>query len=609
MKCGIEIHQRLDSLKLFCRCPSVIHEEMGDSEVVRRLHPVASELGEVDVAAQFEYLKGREYHYQVYDESTCLVEADEEPPHHLNLDALEIALQVSLMLNSKPVDELQIMRKTVVDGSNTSGFQRTSLLARGGFVETSRGKVGIQIICLEEESSGIVSGEEAGKVNYKLDRLGIPLVEIATAPDMVDSEHVRETAERIGSILRATGKVLRGLGTIRQDVNVSVEGGARVEIKGAQELAALPKIVEAEVKRQEKLIVIREELKKRKARLGEAKIADVSDAFAKTQSKLVKKVLDAKGAVLAVKLEKFAGVLGIELYPNRRFGTEMSDYAKAASGVGGIIHSDEDLKKYQFSDGEIGEVRKRLGVSEGDAFVMVAAKKEVAERALAAAIARAWFALNPTMSEEVRKVLPDGVSTAYMRPMPGAARLYPETDLAPVRITERMVSDARKKLPEMPEVKLARLKKVLNSELAEKMMKSRNLSLFERIAAETKVEPTFIAATLEETLVSLRREGVAVEKISEAKMVELFGEFAKGGFAKAAVPEMLKLLAKKPKAKVSALVAEGNLVKLSGKELEAAVEKELASVPDKKKAVGAVMAKLRLRADPEEVMGIIRKKA
>jgi len=608
VKCGIEIHQRLDSLKLFCRCPSVIHEEMGDSEVVRRLHPVASELGEVDVAAQFEYLKGKEYHYQVYDESTCLVETDEEPPHSLNLDALGIALQVSLMLSSKPVDELQIMRKTVVDGSNTSGFQRTSLLARGGFVETGKGRVGIQTICLEEESSGIVSGEEAGKVNYKLDRLGIPLVEIATAPDMVDSEHVRETAERIGSILRATGKVLRGLGTIRQDVNVSVEGGARVEIKGAQELGALPKIVEAEAKRQETLIAIREELKRGGAKLGEAKIADVSEIFAKTQSKIVRKVLDAKGAVLAVKLEKFAGIPGTELYPNRRFGTEMSDYAKAASGVGGIIHSDEELGKYSFSDEEVAGVRKRLGASAGDAFVIVAAGKAKAEAALLAAFGRARMALKEVPAE-VRKVLPDGVSTAYMRPMPGAARLYPETDLAPVRITERMVSEARKRLPEMPEVKLARLKKVLNPELAEKMMRSRNLALFERIVAETKAEPTLVAATLEETLVSLRREGVAVEKIGEEKMGELFASYARDLFVKAAVPEVLKLLAKKPNAKVSALVAEGGLAKLSGKELESAVEKELAVVPDKKKAIGPVMARLRLRADPEEVMGIIRKKA
>jgi glutamyl-tRNA(Gln) amidotransferase subunit E len=342
--------------------------------------------------------------------------------------------------------------------------------------------------------------------------------------------------------------------------------------------------------------------------LGEAKIADVSDAFAKTQAKLLRKVLDAKGAILAVKLEKFAGVLGTEFYPNRRFGTEMSDYAKAASGVGGIIHSDEDLKKYSFSDGEIGEVRKRLGVSEGDAFAIVAAEKRNAEAALLAAFGRARMALS-NVPEEVRKVLPDGVSTAYMRPMPGAARLYPETDLAPVRITERMVSEARRKLPEMPEVKLARLKKVLNPELAEKMVRSRNLALFERIVSETKADPTLAATTLEETMVSLRREGVAVEKISDEKLVELFREFAKGLFVKSAVPEVLKLLANKPNAKVSALVAEGGLAKLSGKELEAAVVKELALVQDKKKVVGVVMAKLRLRADPDEVMGIIKKKA
>jgi len=148
----------------------------------------------------------------------------------------------------KIVDEVEIMRKMVIDGSNTSGFQRTAYIGSQGCIDTSHGPVGIDILCLEEEAARIVE-DRGDSLIYSLDRLGIPLVEIGTAPDIVSPAHAREVAKTLGMILRSTGRVQRGLGTIRQDVNVSIKGGARVEVKGVQDLNLIDKIVEMEVLR------------------------------------------------------------------------------------------------------------------------------------------------------------------------------------------------------------------------------------------------------------------------------------------------------------------------------------------------------------------------
>ena len=247
-KCGLEIHQQLETKKLFCDCPSILTDKI-DLIIKRRLKAVAGESGKIDIAAIHETQKNKEFIYKINYENTCSVEYDEEPPHNLNKDALGIALQIVLLLNAKIPDELQIMRKTVVDGSNTSGFQRTVLVGRNGYINTSKGKVRISIICLEEDSARKIK-EEDKSITFNLDRLGIPLIEIGTEPDIKDPEHAKETAKILGMILRSTGKVKRGIGTIRQDVNVSIENGSRVEIKGFQDLRKMPLIIEKEIKRQ-----------------------------------------------------------------------------------------------------------------------------------------------------------------------------------------------------------------------------------------------------------------------------------------------------------------------------------------------------------------------
>jgi len=247
-KCGIEIHQQIDGEKLFCKCPTEIRKDNPHFEVIRKLRASAGESGAVDQAASHEAKKSKYFSYQGYEDTTCLVEVDEEPPREINANALQTTLEVAKMLNCHIIDEIQFMRKTVIDGSNTSGFQRTALVGINGWVEVDGRKFGIESVCLEEEACQVIKRTENYDV-YNLSRLGIPLIEIATSPDMKNAVEAEEVAGKIGMVLRSTGKMKRGIGSIRQDVNISIKGRARVEIKGFQDLKSIPKVIENEVKR------------------------------------------------------------------------------------------------------------------------------------------------------------------------------------------------------------------------------------------------------------------------------------------------------------------------------------------------------------------------
>jgi Glu-tRNA(Gln) amidotransferase subunit E-like FAD-binding protein len=255
LKSGLEIHQQLDTNKLFCNCPSFLRKDLGHFSIKRKLHKIAGETGEIDTAVKYESSLNKEFIYEGYNDTTCLVELDESPPNQINQQALEEAMKIALLLNCEILPITQIMRKTVIDGSNTSGFQRTLLLARKGHIETSFGNVPIDTLFLEEDSCRPGKGDENDEENsntkiWKLDRLGIPLVEIATGPHMHSPEQIKEAALKIGEILRAC-KVKRGIGTIRQDVNISITNHCKVEIKGFQDPAIMIKTIELEVLRQE----------------------------------------------------------------------------------------------------------------------------------------------------------------------------------------------------------------------------------------------------------------------------------------------------------------------------------------------------------------------
>jgi len=469
LKCGIEIHQQLDTKKLFCSCPSEIRDDEPDLIIKRKMRAVAGEVGDIDPAALHEFLRDKEIIYQAYSDTNCLVELDEEPPHPLNEEALDIVLEVSLLLNARPVDELQVMRKTVIDGSNTSGFQRTILVAMDGFIDTNSGRVGIPTICLEEDAARKIS-EEGNTTTYRLDRLGIPLIELGTDPDIKSPEQARETAEKLGLILRTTGKVRRGIGTIRQDINVSIKGGERIEVKGVQDLRLISKGVKLEVERQLMLIKVATELKKRKLSGGELKsnFHNVTNIFKNTKSKLISSLLKNKNSmVIAVKLPKFSGML------QGKLGPELAQYARAIAGVKGIFHSDE-LPGYGITWKEIKAVAKRFSIKNDDAFVLVGGQEEMAEKALDAVLERCRFALNG-VPEETRRVRDDG-TTEFMRPLPGSARMYPETDELMVPITKEKILEVKKNLPKLPEERLEEFKKLgLSHELVNQLVTSRVL--------------------------------------------------------------------------------------------------------------------------------------
>ncbi|MCD6243909.1 MAG: Glu-tRNA(Gln) amidotransferase subunit GatE, partial [Candidatus Korarchaeota archaeon] len=507
LKVGLEIHQRLDSHKLFCNCPSNLREDEPHTWIKRRLGISYSELGALDPAARFESLRKRDFLYGIYYDTTCEVEADESPPHPLNEDALRITIMIALMLKMRPVDEVHVMRKIVVDGSNTTGFQRTALVAVGddnSYIETKWGPVRMATLCLEEESAYIVDSTPE-MARYRLDRLGIPLVELATQPDIWHPDQAREAALILGRILRATGRVQRGIGTIRQDINVSIEGGARQEIKGVQELDLIPEIIRREVQRQLSLLEIREELLSRGVVEKEidSPIVDVTHLFESSSSKVVKRSLSKGAKVFGIRAKGFKGILGREIQPGRRFGTELADYARVFGGVKGILHGDE-LPGYGISEEEVTSVRKALSCEERDSFILVIGDVVSAELALNSVKERMKYALIG-VPNETRKALPDG-NTSFMRPMPGSARMYPETDVLPVN-TRKILREVSSKLPAMPKDIVSSLvsKFGLTEELAWELFDSGRVELFRRLAEKYKIPSRFFASVLVSLLKSLRR--------------------------------------------------------------------------------------------------------
>lgn len=609
LKCGIEIHQQLDTHKLFCSCPSQIREDKPDIIVKRKMRAVAGELGDVDPAALHEFLKDRELIYEAYSDTNCLVELDEEPPHKLNREALEIALEIVLLLNSKPVDELQVMRKTVIDGSNTSGFQRTILVGMDGFLETDKGMVRIPTICLEEDAARKIE-ERGNTTTYRLDRLGIPLVEICTDPEIKSPKHAREVAEKLGMILRATGRVKRGIGTIRQDLNVSISEGERIEVKGVQELRLISKVVEEEVKRQLMLIEIKKELKKRRVREEDLnyEFVDVTDIFKDTKSKVVSDSLKRDGSIMAIKLKGFSNLLKDKL------GPELAQYAKVIVGVKGIFHSDE-LPAYGITIGEILKINKKLKLCQEDAFVLVAEKRSITQKALRAAMDRCKLALEG-VQKETRRALPDGKSE-FMRPLPGSARMYPETDEPLVVIDNKSISEIKKKLPEMPEEKIERfLNMGLSKEVAGQLLRSKWAGKFEEFEKEfSNVKPSVIATTLISTPKEVKkRYEVEISFLREDHYRQILDLVNRKKISKDVIPEIMAELAKDPEKDVEEIVGERDIVLISEEEMEKIVDrilkenrKLIQDTGEKAKGyiIGRVMAEVKGRADVESVKRMV----
>jgi len=620
LKVGLEIHQQINvGSKLFCSCPPEMFKEEPEITFLRRLRPTQSELGQVDPAAYFEFQKGVKILYEAFKASSCLVEMDEEPPHPINIDAVEVVLTASLMMNAAPVDEIHVMRKTVIDGSNTTGFQRTCVIASDGWIKVAEKTIPIQALFLEEDAARKTGTQDDGKtIRYRIDRLGIPLVEVATAPVIYSPLEAQEVALAIGRILRDTAKVMRGLGTIRQDLNVSLPNGALIEIKGVQELELISKVVEYEVQRQLGLISVKEELASRGVKTQDLTqdFVDLTSIFRETKCKVIRKAVDKNQKVMAVKLLGFAGVLKRELMPDFRVGTELSDRAKFWGRVGGIFHSDE-LPNYGITLEEVEAVREAVRAVKADAFVFVADSAENVSDALKAVVERAKE-LVTGVPAETRAAKEDG-TTRYMRPRPGAARMYPETDIPPQPVTDEFVEQVRSKLPEPGEKKVARLMKqyMLNEKLAKQLTDSGYSFFFEEIVRETGVQASTVAVFLTETLKAMKRDGVQTENVSEDQLKSVFNAVGSGELAKGGITDVFTWLSKNEAKTVQDAIQALGLKMFTEAELTPIIDRVIAANKQQVDKlgngaygmiIGAVMREAHGKANPELVAKILRER-
>ncbi len=616
LKAGLEIHQQLNTAsKLFCSSPTELRDTKNASyEFYRYLRPSKSEMGEIDRAAIEEGVGTRRFMYKAY-ESTCLVENDDEPPLEMNLEALKIALQIALLLQMQPFEQAHTMRKLVIDGSNTSGFQRTALLAAGGYISLSSGSVRIDTLSIEEEAAQIVD-----KDVYSLDRLGIPLVEIGTAPDVTTPKMARELALALGTILRAC-EVKRGIGTIRQDINISIAGGARVEIKGVQALDLIENLVRLEVTRQLNLLKIRDELQERGAFVR--KPVEVSSIFAHTASHVLK-----KKHVWGLLLHRFAGIVGKEIQPGRRLGSEFADHAKKR-GVAGIFHTDE-LPRYGITSRETEALLRFLKAEESDAVVILADENvKTCVEAIYAVMDRAKAAMVGA-PEETRRALSNGCSE-YMRPLPGAARMYPETDVSPIAVPPELINRIKAHLPERLDDRMRRYRQefLLNEELARQIAWSEKNQLFEQVMRlsggldgshgrdEVKDAATFAVRTLEGTIAELKRDNVPVDRLTHETTLDVFRLVNSKTISKEGVPELLRCLAECPTKAANDAAAELGFAMLSERELQAIVDDVVQSRLEFVKAkgvaavgplMGVVMKQVRGKADGKLVNEVLRVK-
>ncbi len=614
LKVGLEIHQQLNTnTKLFCSCEK-FDEDHFQYKARRLLRPTASELGEIDPAARFEFEKGLPIVYLMGRYSSCLVEADEEPPHQLNMDAVRTSLVIALALGSHPVDEFHVMRKIVIDGSNTTGFQRTLIIALGGELKVGNSSIPVQSVSLEEDAARLMSGFE-GVREYGLDRLCVPLVEIALAPIVVEPKAVQEVSLTLGRLLRSTRLVSRGIGTIRQDINISILGGEVVEIKGVQKLELIEKVVLFEALRQLSLIKIKKELATRGLSPTDfhSKPTDVSDLFRKTGSSLLHNELKNGHRILAIQLKGFSGLIGQEFYPNIRFASELADVARFY-GLGGIIHSDE-LPGYGISQNELDNIINNLYLDKFDGFLLIAGEANKLDQALKAVIQRVRAAFRGVISE-TRGPNPDG-HTRFLRPRPGAARMYPETDIPPLPLEKGTIDMLKQKVPRPWDDQILEycVKYSLSRKLATQLYDSPYFELFEEVVCNTDIPCGFIAATLTETLVSLSRSGLDISRLNEDSLRVLFKALNEGKFSKEAFPNILELLLKGEVSNVKEAVEILGLSVINEDELKSLVKQVLINnkgVIEVKRSgafsalMGSVMSIVRGRADGKKVSNILK---
>ncbi|AAT43983.1 Glu-tRNA(Gln) amidotransferase subunit GatE [Picrophilus oshimae] len=502
---GLEIHFQLKGKKLFCSCDTEYHYDV--SRIKRRLTPTMSELGEMDLAAEYEMERNREFLYNVTDNS-CLVECDEDPPHMPNKTALETAMAVALALKCEPMKNIQFMRKVVIDGSNTSGFQRTGIIAMNGYLETSRGKVRISTITLEEDAARKIS-ENNNNVNYSLDRLGIPLIEISTEPDIIDEDHAVETAKKIAYFVMSMENFRGEVDSIRQDVNFSMDHG-RVEIKGVSKLSLIKDVIEYETKRQKML----ERISRIINDLGGFSYTmpvNIKDKYDWSESSMINNNIKSGKNVYAFVFKNMRGLLKSGEF---RFGRELGELMKNL-GIGGIIHSDE-LPGYGLDHYFVSRLYNDLNVNGNDALLIVLSRDDKFFEPL---IKRSIKLLNLEL-DETRAATENG-ETRFLRPLPGRGRMYPETDIPVIKIDS--FDNIYKMIPESMDKSLETLENVygISRTDSEAIINDNLYKIFKNLV-NTYNEPRLISRILLHTVPELKKKyNKNIDEVTIKKILDI----------------------------------------------------------------------------------------
>ena len=584
LKVGLEIHQQLDtSKKLFCNCKPIENTEYTE-KFTRKLRAAKSELGKIDPAALFESSKSKTIVYYANQNSSCLVEKDDEPPHDLDVKAKEIALLISSALNSKIFSEIHVMRKTVIDGSNTSGFQRTMLVAQGGQIMVDEKKVGVQSICLEEDAGKLIK-DESNQRFFSLDRLGVPLVEIALEPVSGDPAFVRKIALTLGRLLRVTKKVARGIGTIRQDVNVSIDGGGVVEIKGVQQLEQLEKIIEYEAKRQYGLKLISEKINSLGTYdIDESDVFTISSLLENCNSKIIKKSLENENVIKAIRVKKFSGIFGFEPFSGIRLGKEIGELVRFF-GIGGVFHSDE-LPNYGIENEDIQKIRKHLELEQHDAFLIIAGTEPTLNFAVNSIINRIKNAKNGPLAE-TRAATPTN-ETIFLRPRPGASRMYPETDIPTIRVSNIELDNASSMIPKSWDATISHIqnKYKINQQLSEQIFDSEYFDLFEKICNNDKTSPNFVASVLCSTITSLQRNNFDASLLKDKEIFDVFDLLNENKISKESIEIIFKQIMSGKAISVSEAIQNASIKNLTEEELSKILDKIIEDNLDKIKQDG-----------------------
>jgi len=613
LKAGLEIHQQLHTQrKLFCRCPAGIYDENYDAEILRHMRPTLSELGEYDGTALMEFKTKKEIVYQLNNDTVCTYEMDDAPPFELNQDALDIALEITLLLKCNVVSELHIARKQYLDGSIPTGFQRTTILGIDGEIPFGKRKIGIIQLGLEEDACREVS--DTGHLRtYRTDRLGMPLIEVVTYPDMRTPQEVADVAQLIRRLTRTTGKVNRGIGAARQDVNVSIRGGTRVEIKGVARIPLIPRLVHNEAGRQKALLDIREKLKSRGLNPDTFKpeFFDVTDILRNTSYLPIKNIITRESKIKCVKLPRFRDVLKFPTQPGTNFAKEISDRIRVIAcldNIPNMIHSDTE-------DETIGstfwqKIKKISNFEPVDALVVVWGAPADVETAMNEVAIRAREAIIGVPSE-TRQDLPDG-TTGFERILPGPDRMYPDTDLPPIALTSERIEHIRAALPPLP---WARRKKYMALGLDETsidgLLLNGRAELFDELVHSLGVEPKLASVFLVQFLKHLKRKKLPVAKLTDDLITSVFQRYKEGTILREAILTIVRDFLEDD-LPLSEIVLDYS--KLTAKDIEEKVDDVIAearvvAIPDferkKRFIMGLVMEDIRGRVAGADVLALV----